>query len=261
MGVNIIRKDWFVMPRTARKYLESSFFHVIIQGIKKEFVFKKEEYKERYLQLIYKYKNEYNIEIIAYCIMDNHAHLLIYSEKIDKLASFMHRTNSIYAQHYNKKEERVGYVFRNRYVSEEISNEQYLISCINYIHTNPVKAGIVKECKEYKYSTYNDYINNKGNIKNKKVEEALGKYNYKDICNLPCDDIYFYDVDVNKEEILEEAIEKYKKGKEKSLEEIMQDKQLLKELIKLLKNKYKITYVDIMKKLRISKGKMRLLKK
>lgn len=249
------------MPRIARKYLESSFFHVIMQGIKKEFVFRKDEYKERYLQLIYKYKNEYNVEIIAYCIMDNHAHLLIYSEKIERLANFMHRINSIYAQHYNRKEERVGYVFRNRYVSEEITNEQYLIRCINYIHTNPVKAGIVNECKEYKYSTYNNYINNKSNIKNKKVEEMLGKYSYKDICDLPCDDIYFYDIDINKKELLENAIEKYKKDKEKSLEEIMKDDELLKELIKILKENYKITYIEIIQKLKITQGNLKALRR
>ncbi len=249
------------MPRIAREYLDTSFFHVIVQGIKKEYIFKKDNYKERYLYLINKYREKYDVEIIAYCIMDNHVHLLIYSDETEKLSNFMHRINTIYAQHYNKQEKRVGYVYRNRYVSEAITNEYYLIRCIDYIHKNPVKAKKVEKCEDYKYSSYHQYIKNMGIATNEKLIEVIGKCNYKELFKELNNDEYFYDVDVDKKEILENVLYKFSKEKKKTLEEIIKEEDLLKELIKLLKEKHKITYVEIMDRFQISKSEMNNLKK
>ena len=66
------------MPRVARSSFETSFFHVITQGVNREYIFNKKEHIEMYLHLLNKYKDEYNISILAYCIMSNHAHLLLY---------------------------------------------------------------------------------------------------------------------------------------------------------------------------------------
>ena len=80
--------------------------------------------------------------------MNNHAHFLIYTQDLEDFSKFMHRVNLIYAQKYNKEKNRCGVLFRNRYESEPIYNEKYLINCIKYIHDNPVKAGIVKKNEE-----------------------------------------------------------------------------------------------------------------
>ena len=75
---------------------------------------------------------------------------------------------------------RKGYVFRDRYVSEPIDSKKYLINCIKYIHMNPVKAKIVKYCREYKFSSYNFY--NKKFLNNELIEnEIFSKSDYKDI--------------------------------------------------------------------------------
>ena len=152
------------MPRMARKNLENGFFHIMIQGIKKEKIFYKGEYKEKYIQLMKYFKEKQKIEIINYCVMNNHIHIIIYTEDIDELTIFMRKLNTTYALYYNKSENRVGYVFRNRFESKEIYNQDYLTKCIKYVHMNPVKAGITKTEGEYKYSSYNDYINKKGII-------------------------------------------------------------------------------------------------
>ena len=70
----------------------------------------------------------------------------------------MHKVNTLYAIYFNKKYNRVGYVFRDRYKSQAIYSEKQLYTCINYIHYNPVKAGICKIASEYEYSSYNEYI-------------------------------------------------------------------------------------------------------
>ena len=84
----------------------------------------------------------------------------------------MKTLNEDYARYYNYVKNRVGYVYRDRYLSEPITNRNYLLNCISYIHNNPVKAGIVKKCEEYKYSSYNDYIN-KTNYINDDILELL----------------------------------------------------------------------------------------
>lgn len=71
------------MPRIARKYLETSFFHVIVQGVNKDFIFYKNEYIEDYISLIKKYKKEFDIDILAYKEMQKK--LNISERKIDKL--------------------------------------------------------------------------------------------------------------------------------------------------------------------------------
>ena len=96
------------MPRVPRSSFETSFFHVIIQGVNREYIFNKKEYIEAYLSLLDRYKKEYNISILAYCIMNNHAHLLIYTEEIQNMGKLMHKINGIYGQYYNKNENRVG---------------------------------------------------------------------------------------------------------------------------------------------------------
>lgn len=165
------------MPRIARKYYETNFFHIIVQGINKEYIFNKDEYKKRYFQLLLKNKELYNIKLIAYCIMNNHSHILIYSERTQQMSNYMKAVNTSYATYYNKLESRVGFVFRNRYESEGIFIENYLLNCISYIHNNPVQANIVDNPKEYKYSSYNDYINKQGIVTDEILKLIFGTSN------------------------------------------------------------------------------------
>ena len=162
------------MPRTSRKSLGSNFFHVIVQGIKKEYIFNKNIYIEKYLHLLKEKTSSYSTKIISYCIMNNHAHILFYSENIQELSSIMKAINTSYALFYNKCENRVGYVFRDRFVSEPILNEKYLQNCIAYIHNNPVKAKMVKSSSQYKSSSYNDYIYKTGFINDTVLQLVFG---------------------------------------------------------------------------------------
>lgn len=142
--------------------MKSSFFHVIIQGHKKEYIFRKERYIYQYVKLIRKYIKETNLTIIAYCIMQNHVHFLIQvKDNIEELSKFFHKLNTMYARYYNYMEEgRVGHVYRDRFLSEPITSHRYLVQCIKYIHFNPVKAKIVKRCEDYKFSSYRFFKKN-----------------------------------------------------------------------------------------------------
>ncbi len=144
--------------RTARKESASGYYHVMVRGINKSPIFMSKEEKEKLIQYIKDAKEEIDIYILAYCIMNNHMHLLVKSEK-ENLAQFMKKIGIRYAMYYNKKHKRVGSVFQDRFKSQNIEDENYLLSAIRYIHNNPIKAEIVKKVTEYKYSSINEYYN------------------------------------------------------------------------------------------------------
>ena len=102
------------IPRLPRRIDKASFFHVIVQGINKENIFLEERNKNQYLKLMNKLCKKYNIKILAYCIMDNHAHFLLNSDKIQDLSKVMQVLNGLYARYYNyMKDGRKGYVFKD----------------------------------------------------------------------------------------------------------------------------------------------------
>ena len=163
-----------IMSRKPRKIYESSIFHVIVQGIEKKYIFSSEEYMRKYFSLVIEKSLKYDVKILAYCIMSNHAHILIYVSKICSMSNFMRDVNTEYGKYYNKNEKRVGYVFRDRFVSEPITNIRYLYNCISYIHYNPVEANMVKYPHQYLYSSYNDYLYNKGIVTDECLKLIFG---------------------------------------------------------------------------------------
>ena len=89
------------MSRIPKKYMNTSFFHIMIQGINKEYIFKEEKDIKKYIKIIKETKEEIEgiaLQIVAYCIMNNHVHLLIYTNDKQCLTKFMHRTNLMYAK-------------------------------------------------------------------------------------------------------------------------------------------------------------------
>lgn len=151
------------MARQARIKSSTGIYHVMIRGINKEKIFIYEGNKAKLLNIIKEIKVEIDFSIIAYCIMDNHLHLLIKSSD-DNLALIMKKLCVKYAMYYNKIIERYGYVYQNRFRSEAVEDERYLLCVLRYIHNNPVKAHITEDLLNYKWSSINDYITENSEI-------------------------------------------------------------------------------------------------
>lgn len=223
------------MPRLPRSYIKTSFFHVITQGINKSYIFEKAEDIKYYIKIMYHLTKEQKIKIVGYCIMNNHAHMLIETEEIKELSKYMQRLNTKYGKYYNKKYNRVGYVFRDRYRAEGIYTEEYLYNCLKYIYNNPVKAGICKKAEDYPYSNY------------KRIDKESNE-NYT-----------FIDVDDNDENMGEEIIKKSLKENGIELIDLKRNKRKLKELIIILKEQYNISLRNIAKKVHMGREKIRRL--
>ena len=145
------------MPRQRRKLGESKTYHVMVRGNERKNLFIDDEDKVRFIDTLYEKNKDKKYEILAYCIMDNHVHLLI-NEGSEEISRIMKRINVSYAYYFNKKYKRVGHLFQDRFKSEVIDSDSYLLSAARYIHRNPVKAAITTEVSQYKWSSYNSYI-------------------------------------------------------------------------------------------------------
>ena len=143
------------MPRTFRKTGSTGYTHVIARGISKQILFESSSDYRKYLLLLQKCCLETGVKICAFCLMENHVHLLTYSDK-ESLINMMRKMGVTYAGYFNLKYERSGHVFQNRYESEPIEDERYLLTVFRYILLNPQKAGICK-ANEYTWSSYGLY--------------------------------------------------------------------------------------------------------
>ena len=141
------------MSRNARKKSEIGIYHVMLRGIDKMNIFLCDSDYYIFLNHIKMAKERSNFLLLAYCLMTNHVHLLI-KEGNEDLGDIIRRIAVGYAQYFNNKNGRIGHLFQNRFRSEPVNDERYLLVLLRYIHQNPVKAGIVKSIHEYKWSSY-----------------------------------------------------------------------------------------------------------
>lgn len=168
------------MARHARKISKTGVYHIMVRGINKEQIFKKDFYKTKIINLLMEIKKEITFSIIAYCVMDNHLHLLAKINDED-LKIIMKKLNVKFALFYNRIEERYGYVFQDRFKSEAVEDEKYLIGALRYIHNNPVKAYLTNNIVNYNWSSAKDYYNEKTILLDEEyMTYILGQFKTKD---------------------------------------------------------------------------------
>lgn len=162
------------MPRKAREVSSTGFYHVILRGINQEAIFNKSANKRKVIYTIIEKQEDNPIEIYGYCIMNNHIHMLVRGD-ISMLSTFISCVSITYAMYYNRVNDRVGYVFQNRYKSYPIEKEDYFWTCLRYIHNNPVKAKLCKTPEDYKWSSFNGYMNATDILLSVKAHQFMGK--------------------------------------------------------------------------------------
>ena len=147
------------MPRVSRISAESGIYHVMLRGINHQQIFEDEEDYQMFLKIVYNCKKVSQFKVFAYCLMGNHVHLLIKKGK-ESLEQIFKRIGVRFVKWYNLKYQRTGHLFQDRFKSEAVEDERYLITVIGYIHQNPIKAGICKNLSEYPYSSFLEYTKN-----------------------------------------------------------------------------------------------------
>ncbi len=142
------------MPRVARIYTEQGIFHILTKGNNKQWVFKDDSDFKAYIGILKDLKQEQPFDLYHYCLMNNHVHLIIETNKNTELSKLMKRLNLSYYQYFKKKYSYAGHFWQDRYKSYVIQKDEYLINCISYIEYNSVRANMVLRPEDYPWSSY-----------------------------------------------------------------------------------------------------------
>lgn len=162
-----------VMPRQRRKKSESGIYHIMLRGINHNIIFYDDQDRQYFIRSMKKASEKTECDIYSYCLMDNHIHILV-KDNVGDLEGFVKSLGSGYVLWYNDKYARVGHLFQDRFKSEAVERDQYLLSVSRYIHRNPVKAGLAKNVGEYKWSSYSAYYNNTTWVKTEPILDYFG---------------------------------------------------------------------------------------
>ena len=125
------------MPRAARKISKTGFYHIIIRGVNRKAIFIEDEDRHMFLRLLKYYKIETQCEVYSYCLMSNHVHMLI-EDKNMQLGTLMKNITSVYAGEFNKRHNRIGHLFQDRYKSFNVESQEYLLTIIQDILNFPI---------------------------------------------------------------------------------------------------------------------------
>lgn len=144
------------MPRTARVHSETQIYHIILRGINRQDIFFDEEDRLKYLSILRECKVKCGYELYAYCLMDNHIHLLLKAGG-EPLELVIKRISCKFVYWYNLKYQRTGPLYQGRFRSEPVEDDAYFLTVLRYILQNPVKAGLSAKPESYRWSSYSCY--------------------------------------------------------------------------------------------------------
>lgn len=143
------------MANAPRKRAESGVYHVVVRGNGRQIIFYDDADRRTFLTMLARRMDENGVAVWAWCLMDNHVHLLV-EDPENGLSHAMQALLTGYARYFNAKTGHVGHVFQQRFFSEPIESERYLVAAVRYIHINPEKDGI-EAASAYRWSSYAEY--------------------------------------------------------------------------------------------------------
>jgi putative transposase len=135
------------------------YFHIYNRGVNGQEIFTSEDNYSFLLRRMQEFSKQLNIAVIAYCLMPNHFHVLVEAENRKQASRFIQKLFNSYSQAFNRQQGRTGTLFQGRAKFKVIDSDEYAIEICSYIHLNPVKAGLVNQPGEWKYSNYAEWVN------------------------------------------------------------------------------------------------------
>lgn len=144
------------MPKGKREKSNTDVYHCIVRGINKQDIFFDDQDYLKFLKVLSKAKELFQFKLYSYVLMPNHIHLQIKDEK-QNLSEFMHSIEISYAFYFNKKYQRIGHVYENKFRSKPVETDEYMKNLQRYIHQNPQNA-FIDMTEKYKWSSYKEYI-------------------------------------------------------------------------------------------------------
>ena len=145
------------MARPLRIEYPGAFYHITSRGNERKSVFRSDFDREQFLSYLQSAQERYGAVIHAYCLLNNHYHLLLETPR-SNLSQILHHINGAYTTYFNVKRSRAGHLFQGRYRAILVEKEEYAHELSRYIHLNPYRAGMVKNINRYRWSSYPYYL-------------------------------------------------------------------------------------------------------
>jgi len=140
--------------RPMPKYADEHTYHVYNRGAHRSAIFRKRAHYQKCIGLLGKCSAQYRITVVAYCLMPNHYHMLARQELGGSISRFLQTTFNAYVQYFNTLERHSGTLFQGPAKSRLIVSDAHLMRSLVYIHTNPVRASLVRNVRDWEYSDY-----------------------------------------------------------------------------------------------------------
>lgn len=139
-------------------FLPNHYYHIYNRGAHKADIFRDDRDYVYLLKLLKKKSVEFDITVIAYCLMDNHYHFLLRQNNDATISQFMQGIFNIYSKTFNKKYGLSGTLFEGAFKAIWVDQYEYLLHLCRYIHRNPVEADMVRRPEQWHYSNYLEFI-------------------------------------------------------------------------------------------------------
>ncbi len=140
------------MPRLPRSVFANLPHHVTQRGNRREVIFFTDEDREIYLIWLKEYSEKHQVEILAYCLMSNHVHLVAVPSSEDGLQRVLKPLHMRYAQRVNRERGWKGHLWQGRFFSSPL-DDAYLWAAVRYVERNPVRAGMTRRAENYRWSS------------------------------------------------------------------------------------------------------------
>ncbi len=159
-------------------FAQGEFYHIFNRGVEQRLVFSDRRDYQRFLQTLdyYRFKNPPSrfsfksrsikkphdpsllVEIVAFCLMPNHFHLLLKQVEENGISIFLSKVSNSYTKYFNTKHKRVGPLLQGSFKAVRVESDEQLVHLSRYIHLNPLMGYLVKNLKEYQFSSYNQFL-------------------------------------------------------------------------------------------------------
>ena len=146
------------MARRRVEFVQGEYYHIYNRGCNRELIFRSHENYRFLLRRVKHYLPEYQISVIAYCLMPNHYHFLLRQDGTQPISTLIQAIFNSYTKAFNKMHGRSGTLFEGPFQAVHIAEERYLVHLCRYIHRNPLDAGLVAHPADWLYSNYLEWV-------------------------------------------------------------------------------------------------------
>ena len=146
------------MPRREVVFRSGQYYHFYNRGVNRQHIFFCEDNWIYFLRRLREHLKPELLNVIAYCLMPTHYHLLIFLKTDHPLSKLMQSFGISYSKAVNRQQQRIGPLFQGPFQAKLIDKDEYLLHLSRYLHLNPVAAGLVQRPEDWLFSSYRDYI-------------------------------------------------------------------------------------------------------